>query len=109
VRTQQGDRLLELVARAAPAHLAIREGALVTVWETEVLAHLGDAVEFVFGQIFREPVASVVGEIEFLCYRMPVKADRVAYPARHHVRTAAIEADAPYLPIGLRWLADITR
>src|SRR4029453_10903009 len=40
---------------------------------------------------------------------MPVKADRVAYPARHHVRTAAIEADAPYLPIGLRWLADITR
>src|SRR5262245_39574594 len=40
---------------------------------------------------------------------MPVKADRVAYPARHYVRTAAVEADAPYLPVGRGRLADITR
>jgi len=45
------DRFLELVARAAPAELAIREGALVAVWETEVLASLGDAVELIFGQV----------------------------------------------------------
>jgi hypothetical protein len=49
--TQQGDWLLELIARAAPALLTICEGALVTVRETEVLADLGDAVELVFRQV----------------------------------------------------------
>ena len=44
VWTQQGDRFLELIARAAPAHLAIRESALMAVREAEVLATLGDAV-----------------------------------------------------------------
>src|SRR5262245_411812 len=40
---------------------------------------------------------------------MPVKADRVAYPARDHVRTAAVKGDAPYLPIGLGRLTNVTR
>ena len=66
MRAQQRDRLLELVARAPPAHLAIGEVALVAIREAEMLADLGDAVELVFGQVFRQPVAAVLGEIEFL-------------------------------------------
>src|SRR5207245_9480663 len=86
VRAEQGDRLLELVARASPAQLAIREVTLVTVREAEMLTDLGNAVELVFGQVFQQPVASIVGEIKFLRHRMPVKADRVAYPAGGHIR-----------------------
>src|SRR5262249_32952898 len=40
---------------------------------------------------------------------VPIKADRVTHSARHHVRTAPVEGDAPYLSVGLGWLTDITR
>src|SRR5438128_2128485 len=49
VRAEQGDRLDELVTRPAPAELAVREIALVTVREAEMLADLGDAIELVLG------------------------------------------------------------
>ena len=99
VRAEQRNRLLEFVARASPTHLAIREVALMAVREAEMLADLGDPVELVFGQVFRQPVASIVGEIKFLRYRVPVKAHRVAHPAGGHLGAAAVKVDAPDLPL----------
>jgi hypothetical protein len=49
MRAEQGNRLDELVARATPAKLAVREVTLMTVWKAEMLADLGDAVELVLG------------------------------------------------------------
>ena len=66
MRAEQRDRLLVIVARAPPAHLAIREIALVAIREAEMLADRGDAIELVFGQVFRQPVAAVLGEVELL-------------------------------------------
>src|SRR4029434_7215408 len=109
MRAEKSNGLLELVAGATPAHLAIREVPLVAVREAEMLADLGDPVELIFRQVFRQPVASVVGEIEFLGHRVPVKANRVAHPGGGHFGAAAVEVDAPYLPVGRGWLANIAR
>src|SRR5262245_58603058 len=107
MRPEQRNRLLELVARTAPTHLAVGEIPLMAVREAEVLTDLGDAVELVIGQVFRQPVAAVVGEVELLRRRMPVEADRVAHAARDHLGSTAVEADAADLPVGLRRLADV--
>jgi hypothetical protein len=40
---------------------------------------------------------------------MPVEADRVTDAAREYFCAAAIEVDAPDLPVFLRWDADIAR
>src|SRR5262245_38654179 len=59
VWTEQGNGLLKLVAGASPAHLAICEVALMTIREAKMLAKLGDPVELVCRQIFRQRVATV--------------------------------------------------
>jgi hypothetical protein len=65
----------------------------------EILAGLGDPVELVIGQIFREPIAAVVGEVEFPGLRIPVEADGVADPERDHFGAAAGEVDAAQLTV----------
>jgi hypothetical protein len=85
----QGDRRGELGAGAAPANLAVREIALVTIGKAKMLANLGDTVELILRQVFRQPVAAIIREIEIFGDRMPVEAHRVAHAARKHFRTAA--------------------
>ena len=65
----------------------------------EMLAGLGDAVEFVLRHVFRHPVAAVVGEVELLGDRMPVEADGVAHAARDHFGAAAVEIHAADLAV----------
>ena len=66
-----------------------------------MLADLGDAIEFVLRNIFRHPVAAVVGEIELLGFRIPVETDSVAHAARDHFGAGAIEIDPPDLAVGV--------
>ena len=110
VRPQQGDRLGELVARMAPAELRIRNVALVAIGITEVVfARLGQPVELVVRQFLRHPVAGVLGEVELLERRVPVHADDLAHPARHHLDAAAVEVDTADLRVRLRRHADVAR
>ena len=62
-----------------------------------MLAHFGHAVEFVLGNVFRHPVAAVIGEVELLGFRMPVEADGLAYAACDHFGAAAVEIHPPDL------------
>src|ERR1700722_18383139 len=66
VRAHQADRRDELAARMAPAEFRIRNIALVAIGRAEALADLGDAVELVVRDVFGQPVAAVVGEVELL-------------------------------------------
>src|SRR3989454_5705115 len=109
MRAHQSDRLLELVARATPAHLAIREGAVVAVREAEMLAGLGDAIELVFGQVLRQPVAAVLGEVELLGHRVPVEADGIPDASRVDLRAAAVEVEPPDLRVGGGRFTDVAR
>src|SRR5262249_57948410 len=68
-----------------------REVALMAVWKSEMLAELGDPVKLVFRQIFGQPVAPVIREIEFLCHRVPIEAHRIAHPAGGHLGAARSE------------------
>src|SRR5262245_20538586 len=59
VWAQQCERLGELIARAPPSELLVRDVALVAVGVAEiVLAGLSHSVEFVLGDVFRQPVAT---------------------------------------------------
>ena len=107
MRAELGDRLHELVAGAAPAHLAIGEVALVAIREAEMLAGLGDAVELVLRQVLRQPVAAVVGEVEMLGHRMPVEADRVAHADRKGLGAGAVEIEPADLRGAGHRLADV--
>ena len=74
-----------------------------------MLADLGHAVELVMGNIFRQPVATVIGEIEFFCRRIEIEPNRVAHAAGDRLHAAAVEIHAHDLRIGLRRQANITR
>src|SRR5262249_956057 len=108
MRTELGDRRHELAAGVSPPELVVGNVALVAVGVAEVLAHLGDAVELVVGQFFRQPVAAVVGEIELLRYWVEVEADRVTHTERIRLGAGAVGIDAADLGVGRRRLADIT-
>ena len=95
MRAQQGDRRGVVAAGFAPAEFGIDDIALQAIGRAEMLADLGDAVEFVLRHVFRHPVAAVVGEVELLVFRIPVEADGVADAARDHLGAAAVEIDAP--------------
>src|SRR4029434_361721 len=99
----------QLIARASPAHLAVREVALMAIREAEMLAGLGDPVELVFRQVFRQPVAAVLGEVEFLRHRMPIETDGIPHAARVNFRAAAVKVEPPNLRVGCGRLADIAR
>jgi hypothetical protein len=43
-----------------PAEFRIRDIALIAIWCAEVLPDLGEAVEFVFRDVFGQPIAAVV-------------------------------------------------
>ena len=62
----------------SPAEFGVRNIALKAIRRAEMLAHLGDAIEFILGNIFRHPVAAVVGEVHLLVLGIPVEADGVA-------------------------------
>src|SRR6202171_3519496 len=83
MRTHQTDRRREFAAGMSPAEFGIRNISLITVRCSEILTHFGDAIKFILRTIFRHPVASIVGEVELLGFRMPVEADRVANAKRH--------------------------
>ena len=78
MRAHQGDRRDEVAALMAPAEFDVGNVALVAIRLTEVLSDLGDAIELVVGQILRQPIAAVVGEVELFAFRIPVEPDRVA-------------------------------
>ena len=108
MRTQQGDRLDELVAGMSPAKLRIREVALVAERITEIiLAGLGDAVELVVRDLLGQPIAGVFGEVKLLQRRMPVHADDLTNSPRHDLHVAAVELDAADLRVGGRRHADV--
>jgi hypothetical protein len=65
----------------------------------EILADLGHAIELVVGQIFGEPIAAIVGEVEVLGFRIPVKSDAVANAECDDFGAAAVEIDAANLPV----------
>ena len=73
--------------------------ALVAIRLAEILAELGDAIELVVGQIFRKPIAAIVGEIQFLGLWIPIEADAVADPERYDFGIAAVEIDAAQLAV----------
>src|SRR4029077_5854886 len=73
VRTGQQDRRGKLAARVTPAEFWIGNIALIAIWRAEVLAHLGEAVELIFRNVLRHPVAAVVREIELLGRRIPIE------------------------------------
>src|SRR4029077_17744405 len=66
VRAHQRDRPYKFTAAMAPAEFGIGNIALIAIRRAEMLADLGDAVELVVGDIFRQPIAAVVGEVELL-------------------------------------------
>ena len=74
----------EVAAGMSPAEFGVGDIALIAIRRAEMLADLGQAIEFVLRHVFRHPVAAVVGEIELLGFRMPVEADGVADAARDH-------------------------
>src|SRR6266850_306532 len=75
--------------------------------EAEVLPDLGDAIELVLGNVLGDPVAAVVGEVQFLRHRMPVEADRVAHAPGDDFHAAAVEIDAADLRMRVRRLTDV--
>src|SRR5215813_9076188 len=108
VRAEQRNRRLEVAAAAPPAKLVVGHIALVAIGIAEMLPGLGDAVELVVGQILRQPIAAVVGEIKLLRYRVEIKPDRVANSTHVGFRSAAVEIHAPDLSVGLGRKADVT-
>src|SRR5262249_4484658 len=108
VRAEQRNGRLEVAAAAPPAKLVVGHIALVAIGIAEMLPGLGDAVELVVGQILRQPIAAVVGEIELLRYGVEIKPDRVANSAHVGFRSAAVEIHAPDLSVGLGRKADVT-
>jgi hypothetical protein len=106
--SEQRHRRLVIAARMTPAILRVGEIALMAEREAEMLlARGGDAVELVFGNIFGEPVAAVVGEVELLRHRMPVESDRVAHVARNDFHVAAVEIHAADLRVRLGRHVDV--
>src|SRR5262249_5388141 len=108
MRAEQRDGRFIVAAAAAPAELVVGHSALVAIGIAEMLSGLGDAVELVVGQILRQPIAAVVGEIKLLRYRVEIKPDRIAHSAYVHFRPAAVEVHAPDLSVGLGRKADVT-
>src|SRR6266446_6395003 len=110
MRAQQCDRLGELVARVTPPEFLIRNVALVAIRVAEVvLAGLGEPIELVFRDVFRQPVAAVFREIELLGDRAEVHSDDLADAPRHDFRAAAVEVDAADLCMGRRGHTDVAR
>ena len=67
-----------------------------------LLPRVGENVELVIGQLFREPVAAVIREGELLRLRVPVEADRVADPARDDLDVGAVEVHPADLRVRVR-------
>src|ERR1700733_12885568 len=93
VRTHQADWRRELAAGVSPAEFGVGNIALPAIGGAEVLADLGDAVEFVVRKVFRKPVAAVVGEVELLGFGIPVEADGVADADGNDFRARTVEVD----------------
>src|SRR4051794_36032850 len=99
MRPEQSHRLGELVARMTPTEFRVGKIALIAIGRAEMFADLGQAVEFVLGHVLRQPVATIVSEVEFLGDRVPIEADRVADASGDDFRTAAVEIDAADLTV----------
>ena len=109
MRAEQRRGIGVVGARFSPANFAVGKGAVMAVRVSEMLTRLGNAIEFILGQVFRQPVAAVLGEIQFPGHRAPVKTHRVAYAARVNFCAAAIPIHTADLRVGVRWLADVAR
>ena len=81
----------------SPAEFRIRNIALVAIGRAEILADLGDAIEFVLRHVLRHPVAPVIGEVQLPGFRIPVEPDGVAHAKCDHFGAGAIEIDPPDL------------
>src|SRR3954468_2371891 len=101
MRTHQTRRSSEFTARMSPTEFGVREIALIAVGRTKMLANFCHAVEFVLRHVLRGPVASVIGEIELLGCRMPVKADGVANTTRDPLGATAVEIHPSDLTMGV--------
>ena len=97
VRAHQRDRRYVVLAVVAPAELDVGDIALMAIRLAEIQAELGDAVELVVGQVLRQPVAAVVGEVELVRLRIPVEADRVADAEGDLFGAGAVEIHAAQL------------
>ena len=75
----------------------------------KILTHLGDAVQLVVRQVFRHPVAAVVGEIKFLGDRVPIESDGVPIAADVRFGGSAVEIETADLGIRLWRDADVAR
>src|SRR5262245_8118135 len=91
VWAHQRQRLGELIARVPPTELLVRDVALVAVRVAEiVLAGLRHSVEFVLGDVFRQPVATVFGEVELLGSWVPVHPDDLTDAGSDDFQPAAV-------------------
>ena len=66
-----------------------------------MLADFRHPVEFVLGHVFRGPVASVVGKIQLLVFRVPVETHGIANTTCDHLGAAAVEIHPPDLSVGI--------
>src|SRR5258708_22358918 len=97
MRTHQSDRRREFAAGMSPAVFGLRNISLITVRCSEILTHFGDAIKLILRNIFRHPVAPLVGEVELLGFRMPAVTDPVANAKYHHFGPSASVIDPPDL------------
>jgi len=65
MRTHERDRRVNS-SQERPQPISRSVNSLVAVGKAEMLADLGDTIQFIFRQVFRQSVAAVVGEIESL-------------------------------------------
>src|SRR5262245_41282313 len=110
VWAQQRERLGELIARVPPSELLVRDVALVAVGVAEiVLAGLSHSVEFVLGDVFRQPVATVFGEVELLGGWVPVHPDDLTDAGSDDFQPAAVQIETVDLGMALGRHADVAR
>src|SRR4030088_2858834 len=100
MRAQQANGRRIIAAGFSPTEFGIDDIALQAIGRTEVLADLRRTIEFVLRDVFRHPVATVVSEVELLCFRMPVETDTMAHPDRIDLGTAAIQIHPADLAVG---------
>src|ERR1700756_3359647 len=103
MRSQLRDRLGEFIAAVAPAVDRVRDVAAVTIGVAEiVLSRIENSVQLVLRLVLRQPVALILGEIEYLRHRVEIQADDLAGTMSDHLRPAAIEIGAAKLSMR-RW------
>ncbi len=91
MRPERGRRLHVAGAGLAPAKLRIDHCAGMAVGKAEVvLAHVPETVEFVQGEVLRQPVALVVPEPEIAGSRVPVEANGIAHAFHHGFHARAV-------------------